>query len=81
MCPGDLGSLSWIFINILDSFCYALDIAVFILMLEWDRSLGAFMPVILVLLYSAVIKIASSAFSAHHSTFKQLVTALKQNFW
>lgn len=55
--------------------------AVFILMLEWDRSLGAFMPVILVLFYSAVIKIASSTFSAHHSTFKQLVIALKQNFW
>lgn len=50
-------------------------------MLERGRSLGAFMPVILVLFfYSAVIKIASAAFSAYHSTFKQLVIALKQNF-
>lgn len=55
--------------------------AVFILMLEWERSLAAFMPVILVLFYSTVIKIAPSVFSARHSTFKQLVIALKQNFW
>lgn len=67
MCPGDLGSLSWIFINILDSFYRSSSFwytAVFILMLEWDKSLAS-MPVILVLFYSAVIKTASSAFSAH----------------